>query len=217
MKLRRRAIGALIALGLVAAFFLPVVPASAIAPSSPSAVPPVNVGVLTDPTGTYQFTYLGNGTYSMNYTAYQKLLRDPYTGVSATNITIAGNKVLMTVPATNVTSGFTSLARSLPVPPPAGGLESVTSSLSGYGAILVKGGYHLQLWAQVTRPSMPSTPSIPPPLISYASEHSESDGCASGTLNPFRITSTSCPTGPNLVINGGPASTGPSASNSSSN
>ena len=49
-----------------------------------------------------------------------------------------------------------------------------------------------------------TTHSIPGPLISYAAQHSGSYGCVSGTLNPLTITSTSCPTGPNLVINGGP-------------
>ena len=75
------------------------------ADTEPSTVPPVNVAILTDPSGTYQFMYLGNGTYSMNLTAYEKLLNDPYSGISASSIKIEGNTVLMTVPVSNVVSG----------------------------------------------------------------------------------------------------------------
>ena len=105
MKLKRREIGALVAVGLVAAFLLPVVPANAARYSAPSTVPPVNVGVLRDPTGTYDFTLLANGTYSMNFTAYQKLLKDPYTGISATSVKIEGDTVLITPLTLNVVPG----------------------------------------------------------------------------------------------------------------
>src|SRR5579875_3906986 len=71
---------------------------------TPSIVPPVNTGILRDPSGTYVFTYLGNGEYSTNLTTYEKLLHDPYSGTSATNIQIIGNSVIMTTPQNNVTS-----------------------------------------------------------------------------------------------------------------
>jgi hypothetical protein len=43
--------------------------------------------------------------------------------------------------------------------------------------------------------------SIPAPLITYVSQH-PGYGCVSGTLNPFTITSTTCPRGTNTVANG---------------
>src|SRR5208283_4655279 len=49
--------------------------------------------------------------------------------------------------------------------------------------------------------------SVPPSLISYIAQHSGSSGCVSGTLDPFTITSTKCPSSPNDVINGVPNST----------
>jgi len=146
MKESRRYAGGLVAVALAIAFAVPMVPAKAASYSVPSTVPPLNVGILTDPTGTYQFTYLGNGTYSMNFTAYQKLLKDPYTGISAESVKIEGNTVLMTVPASNVVSGPTSSSSpTSPVFSPSGELESVTSWLSGYGTTLVNGAYRLRL------------------------------------------------------------------------
>jgi len=149
MKLKRRGIGALVAVGLVAAFLLPVVPANAARYSAPSTVPPVNVGVLRDPTGTYDFTLLANGTYSMNFTAYQKLLKDPYTGIAATSVKIEGNTVLITPPTSNVVSGPDfGTERSEPVSSPVSAssreFQSVTAWLSGQGAILAQQGYSLE-------------------------------------------------------------------------
>lgn len=150
MKPRTRGIAVLIALALTAAFLLPVVPASATRYSAPSAVPPVNVGILRDPTGTYQFTFLANGTYSMNLTAYQELLKDPYTGIAAANVKIEGNTVLITPPTSNVVSGpdfgpERSEPASSPVSATSGQFQSVTTWFLGYGAVFADRGYHLKL------------------------------------------------------------------------
>ncbi len=123
----------------LALVLVPVVPTKAATFSTPSTVPAVNIGILKDPTGTYQFAYLGNGTYSMNYTAYQKLLKDPFSGISG-SVKMEGNTVLITVPASNVLS-------APPHDSPAAIPEefvSVTSWLVGYGAVFVNGGYHLE-------------------------------------------------------------------------
>ena len=72
---------------------------------TPSIVPPVNTGVLKDPTGTYTFTYLGNGSFTMNYSAYEKLLQDPYTGIgSGSDVTVEGNTVIITPPESDTVS-----------------------------------------------------------------------------------------------------------------
>lgn len=72
----------------------------------PSIVPPVNTGILKDPTGTYTFSYLGNGQYSMNLTASEKLLHDPYSGIpnASGEARVLGNSVIITPPRTNTTS-----------------------------------------------------------------------------------------------------------------
>lgn len=72
----------------------------------PSIVPPVNTGILQDPTGTYVFSYLGNGEYSMNLSAYEKLLQDPYSGVpnAAGEVQIVGSEVIIVPPSTNTTA-----------------------------------------------------------------------------------------------------------------
>jgi hypothetical protein len=44
--------------------------------------------------------------------------------------------------------------------------------------------------------------SIPPQVIEYAAQHRDSPGCVSGTINPFSIESTNCPTSTGAVING---------------
>jgi len=147
MKLKAWGIGFLAAIIVVAAFLLPVVPTVAAAAggysTSSSSIPPLNVGILTDPTGTYQFTYYGNGTYSMNTTAYYKLLGDPYTGISATSVRIEGNTVLLTLPISNTESGTTSSAPSPPVSTSLRIFESAASWLLGCGAFYGNGNYHL--------------------------------------------------------------------------
>lgn len=70
-----------------------------------NAVPLVNMGVLRDPTGTYTFSLLPNGAYSMNLTAYEKLLQDPYSAISnASLVQINGNTVVITPPVSDVVS-----------------------------------------------------------------------------------------------------------------
>lgn len=124
---------------VLALVLIPVVPTKAATFSAPSTAPAANTGILKDPTGTYQFAYLGNGTYAMNYTAYQKLLKDPFSGVSG-SVKIEGNTVLIAVPASNVVS---APPHDSPAAAPEG-FVSVTSWLVGYGAVFVNGGYHLE-------------------------------------------------------------------------
>lgn len=71
---------------------------------SPSIVPPVNTEILKDPSGTYQFKYLGNGQYSTNMTTYERLQNDPYSGIAAPRIQMNGSTVVMTTPQSNTTS-----------------------------------------------------------------------------------------------------------------
>ena len=73
-----------------------------IPPSSvPLIFPPVNHAEMKDPSGTYNFTYLGNNQYSTDLATYQRLLRDPYSGTSASSVQIIGSTVLMTTPTTS--------------------------------------------------------------------------------------------------------------------
>lgn len=123
--------------------FAPVIPTNAVSYSGPSTVPPANTGILHNPTGTYVFSYLGNGTYSMNATAYQKLLHDPYTVTPTSNVKVEGNTVYIFVPPSNTVSTPTHCSIPQPVPD-AHDLESVACLLVGHGAILVNGDYHLR-------------------------------------------------------------------------
>jgi hypothetical protein len=76
----------LLSLNVMAIQAMAVTPSSTSAPrvSEPSIVPPLDTGIIQDPTGTYTIQYIGNGQMSMNRTAYDKLLNDPYSGLSAT-------------------------------------------------------------------------------------------------------------------------------------
>jgi hypothetical protein len=128
---------------ILALFIMPAIPTRAASTNfGPSGVPPLNVAVLTDPSGTYQFMYVGNGTYSMNLTAYEKLLNDPYSAISASSIEIDGNTVFITVPVSDVVSGTTS-SPGPPIPSPSIGFESVTSYLIGFGGMYINGRYIL--------------------------------------------------------------------------
>jgi hypothetical protein len=123
--------------------FAPVVPSNALSYAGPSMVPPVNHWVLRDPTGTYTGSYLGNGTYSMNLTAYEKLLHDPYTGTPQSNVKVEGTTVYIYVPPSNTVSGPTHGTIDPPVPA-SNDLESVTWLLLGHGAMLADGNYYLR-------------------------------------------------------------------------
>ena len=65
-----------------------------------STTPPMGTGILKDPTGTYVIHYIGNGQISMNLTAYERLLADPDSGLSATVAQIAGGTVTLNIPST---------------------------------------------------------------------------------------------------------------------
>ena len=68
------------------------------------SLPRKQIQGFSDPSGTYAFYYLGNGQYSMSLSAYDRLLHDPYSKISATNVQVSGNTVIITVPESNVTS-----------------------------------------------------------------------------------------------------------------
>ena len=133
--------GAAIAVGMLL-LFAPVVPSNAVTYTGPSTVPPVNHWVLSDPSGMYTGIYLGNGTYSMNLTSYQKLLHDPYTGAPQSNEKVEGDAVFIFAPPSDTVSApphgaIAQLALA------ANDLESVTCLLFGHGAMLANGNY---LW-----------------------------------------------------------------------
>ena len=73
---------------------------------TPSVIPPPGTGILTDPSGTYVFTNLGNGVWSMNLAAYSMLLKDPHSGVSASKIEVVGSSVLLTALKPNLTNAL---------------------------------------------------------------------------------------------------------------
>ena len=120
--------------------FAPMVPTNAVSYTGPSTVPPVNHWVLSDPSGTYTGIYLGNGTYSMNLTSYQKLLHDPYTVAPQSNVKVEGNTVYIFAPPSDTVSAppHGSIAQ---IAPATNDLESVTCLLFGYGAMLTNGNY----------------------------------------------------------------------------
>ena len=132
---------AAVAAGMVL-LLAPVVPSKAVSYTGPSTVPPVNHWVLSDPSGTYTGIYLGNGTYSMNLTSYQKLLHDPYTGVPQSNVKVEGNMVYIFVPPSDTVSAPPHGAIAQ-IAPTTTDLESVTCLLFGHGAMLTNGNY---LW-----------------------------------------------------------------------
>ena len=68
-----------------------------------SPVPKLNTTVLTDPTGTYIFNNTVDDQFVINVTAYQELLKDPYTGIGG-NVSISGDMVTITVPQSNTVS-----------------------------------------------------------------------------------------------------------------
>ena len=136
---RRLLVGcAVVAAGMLL-LFAPVVPSNAVSYAGPSTVPPVNHWVLSDPSGTYTGIYLGNGTYSMNLTSYQKLLRDPYTGTQS-NVKVEGNTVYIFVPPSGTVSALPHGAIAQ-IAPTTNDLESVTCLLFGHGAMLTNGNY----------------------------------------------------------------------------
>lgn len=160
MASRRRAIGLMpVAVAALAVLFLaPVIPAKlvsyAASPSigtGPSVIPPVNWGVLTDPSGTYWFHFFSNGTYAMNLTSYRQLVNDPYSS-SPSNCThtIEGSIILISCPQpTNTPSGYGNLSHGLqsvtndsvtsPDSPTTNGFESPAYWLAGQGVIYYNG------------------------------------------------------------------------------
>jgi len=64
-------------------------------PHTPSNPPPLNTGILTDSSGTYAMKYIGNEQISMNLVDYLNLLKDPYSGFSATVASISGDAVVL--------------------------------------------------------------------------------------------------------------------------
>jgi hypothetical protein len=140
---RRLLVGcAAVAAGMLL-LFAPVVPSNAVSYTGPSTVPPVNHWVLSDPSGTYTGIYLGNGTYSMNLTSYQKLLHDPYTVAPQSNVKVEGNTVYIFVPPSDTVSAPPHGAIAQ-IGPTTNDLESVTCLLFGHGAMLTNGNYFLR-------------------------------------------------------------------------
>lgn len=64
---------------------------------TPQISPPAGKAVLQDPSGTYWFSYLGNGEYSIDLGNYTKLLQDPYSGIGG-QVQVAGNTVYVNEP-----------------------------------------------------------------------------------------------------------------------
>jgi hypothetical protein len=71
----------------------------------PTTVPPLDTGVLTDPSGTYLFynvAYIQNAnntttmSSSMNLTSYEQLLHDPYSGFCHDKVQIVGTMAMIT-------------------------------------------------------------------------------------------------------------------------
>ncbi len=70
-------------------------------PPASLLLPPVNAAIMKDPSGTYNFTYLGNRMYSADLATYERLLRDPASGIAASNVQIMGTTVIMVTPEEN--------------------------------------------------------------------------------------------------------------------
>ena len=120
--------------------FVPIVPSNAVFYSGPSITPPMNHWVLSDPSGTYSGIYLGNGTYSMNNSAYQRLLHDPYTVAPTSNVKVEGNTVYIFAPSSeSPPHGIIA-----PPVPTTNDFESVTSLFLGHGGMLANGNYFLR-------------------------------------------------------------------------
>ena len=74
-------------------------------PSIPAALlPPPGHAVMKDPSGTYNFTFIGNQQYSTDLATYQRLLEDPYSRIAASKLQIIGSTVLITTPFENTSS-----------------------------------------------------------------------------------------------------------------
>jgi hypothetical protein len=109
--------------------------------STPSMIPPVNWGVLVDPSGTYWIHFFDNGTFAMNLTSYQRLLNDPYsTNPSSCPHVIEGNTILITCPTPSPSTLHGSLTDASPTSP-THGLESVSYLLIHHGAVYFEGRY----------------------------------------------------------------------------
>jgi hypothetical protein len=80
------------------------IPAGASTTSTRSLpVPKINMAILSDPSGTYTFNNTVTGEFVINLTGYQKLLEDPYSGISG-NVSIDGDMVTITVPQSTTVS-----------------------------------------------------------------------------------------------------------------
>lgn len=98
--------------------------------SVPLLLPPPGHAVLKDPSGTYNFTYLGNRQYSTDLATYQRLLKDPYSG-TVSRVQIAGTTVVMTTPEENQSASVPN-ANSLNWSGAGGGYCSFSITGSGY-------------------------------------------------------------------------------------
>lgn len=77
---------------------------------NPTFAPPLNNMVIQDPSGTYWFKYLGGGQYSTDIATYQAVLKDPYNGISASQVQVIGNTVLLTTPQPTLVTEIPSTA-----------------------------------------------------------------------------------------------------------
>lgn len=106
-------------------------------PKTSSTSVALGVSTMSDPSGSYEFQYLGNNTYSMDLATYERLLNDPYAGIGGT-IEIINNTVIETMLSTvNDTYGPGFVAAS----PTAHGFASVAFWLFGFGCFCSGGIY----------------------------------------------------------------------------
>jgi hypothetical protein len=70
------------------------------------SAPPPGCEVVSDPSGTYYFRYIGNDTYETDLATYESMLQDPYSGIGGT-IHIVNDTVYIIMQQSNITSGGT--------------------------------------------------------------------------------------------------------------
>lgn len=134
----------LLSLNVMAIQVLAVTSSSTSAPrvSEPSIVPPLDTGIIQDPTGTYTIHYIGNGQMSMNRTAYDKLQNDPYSGSSATVAEMNATTVILN-PA-NISGEFKDTPTASTGNWAGGASGNCTFSASGVALICSSASYTLQ-------------------------------------------------------------------------
>lgn len=113
----------------------------------------VQLAVAQDPSGTYCFKYLGNGTYATDLATYERILQDPYSGIGG-QVDIVGDVVYITMPQISpidvvggpILEGLI-LEQNSTQPSamhPTSGLGSLTYLISGLGGLLLNGNYLLK-------------------------------------------------------------------------